>query len=290
MRVLVTGAYGMLGREVVAASRDAGHDTEARDLDTLDIADRGALDEALADLDPDVVVNCAGWTDVDGAEEHEAQALHVNGTAPGVLASAAAAAGVRVVHVSTDYVFPGDAREPYLESSPTGPRSAYGRTKLAGERAVADANPDHVIARTAWLFGLHGKNFVDTMLRLGAEREVVRVVDDQTGCPTWAGHLAPALVTLAAGGATGLFHAAGGGACTWFDLAREALAAVGSPCRVEPTTTDEFPRPAPRPVYSVLATERTGDGVVLPPWREGLAGYLAERAIFDSRTTAGGPR
>ncbi|MCU0257800.1 MAG: dTDP-4-dehydrorhamnose reductase [Solirubrobacteraceae bacterium] len=290
MRVLVTGAYGMLGREVVAASRDAGHDTEARDLDTLDISDRAALDEALADLDPDVVVNCAGWTDVDGAEEHEAQALHVNGTAPGVLAAATAAAGVRVVHVSTDYVFPGDASEPYVESSPTGPRSAYGRTKLAGEHAVAAANPDHVIARTAWLFGLHGKNFVDTMLALGAERETLRVVDDQTGCPTWAGHLAPALITLAEREATGLFHTAGGGSCTWFELAREALAATGSPCRVEPTTTDEFPRPAPRPAYSVLATERAADGVVLPPWREGLAGYLAERASFDSRTTAGGPR
>jgi dTDP-4-dehydrorhamnose reductase len=290
MRVLVTGAYGMLGREVVAASRDAGHDTEARDLDTLDVADRAALDEALADLDPDVVVNCAGWTDVDGAEADEAAALHVNGTAPGVLAAATAAAGVRVVHVSTDYVFPGDAREPYLESSPTGPRSAYGRTKLAGEHAVAAANPDHVIVRTAWLFGLHGRNFVDTMLRLGAERDVVRVVDDQTGCPTWAGHLAPALIALAQREGTGLFHVAGGGACTWFELARAALAAAGSPGRVEPTTTDEFPRPAPRPAYSVLATERPGDGVVLAPWREGLAGYLAERAVFAARTTAGGPR
>jgi dTDP-4-dehydrorhamnose reductase len=290
MRVLVTGAYGMLGREVVAASRDAGHDTEARDVDTLDIADAAALDAALADLDPDVVVNCAAWTDVDGAESEEPAALFVNATAAGTLARATAARGVRLVHVSTDYVFPGDAREPYVESSPTGPRSAYGRTKLAGEHEVAAGNPDHVIARTAWLFGLHGRNFVDTMLRLGAEREELRVVDDQVGCPTWAGHLAPALVTLAERDATGIFHVAGGGSCSWFELAREALGAVGSPCRVEPTTSDEFPRPAPRPAYSVLATERGPDGVVLPPWRDGLAGYLAERAVFDARTTAGGPR
>lgn len=289
MRVLVTGAYGMLGREVVAASRDAGHDTEARDVDTLDIADPAALAEALADLDPDVVVNCAAWTDVDRAETEEPAALRLNSEAAGTLARATADADVRIVHISTDYVFPGDAHEPYLESSPTGPRSAYGRTKLAGEQAVAAGNPDHVIARTAWLFGLHGRNFVDTMLTLGAERDELRVVDDQVGCPTWAGHLAPALITLAAREGTGVFHTAGGGSCTWFDLARETLAATGSACRVEPTTTDEFPRPAPRPAYSVLATERA-DGVVLPPWREGLAGYLAERAIFDVRTTAGGPR
>lgn len=290
MRVLVTGAYGMLGREVVAAARGAGHDTEARDVDTLDITDAAALAAALADLDPDVVVNCAAWTDVDGAEEREDAALRLNGEAPGTLARATAAAGVRIVQISTDYVFAGDASEPYVESSPTGPNSAYGRTKLAGEEAVAAGNPDHLIVRTAWLFGLHGKNFVDTMLRLGAERDEVRVVDDQLGCPTWAGHLAPAIVTLAAREGTGIFHAAGGGSCTWFELAREALAAAGSSCRVEPTTTDEFPRPAPRPAYSVLATERGEDGVVLPPWRDGLAGYLAERAIFDARTTAGGPR
>lgn len=287
MRILVVGAYGMLGREVVAAARVAGHDTEARDVDTLDITDPLALGAILEDLAPDAIVNCAAYTDVDGAERDEARALRVNGEGAGNLARAAAALGARIVHVSTDYVFPGDGDRPYVESDPTGPRSAYGRTKLAGELAVTAAGPHHAIARTAWLFGIHGRNFVDTMLRLGSEREVVRVVDDQVGCPTWAGHLAPALVTLAASSATGLFHAAGGGACSWFDLAREALAAEGSACRVEPTTTEAFPRPAPRPAYSVLASERGADAVVLPPWREGLAGYLAERSAVRSQLTGG---
>jgi dTDP-4-dehydrorhamnose reductase len=211
----------------------------------------------------------------------------VNGTGAGNVARAAQAAGARVVHVSTDYVFAGDAAEPYVESDPTGPRTAYGRSKLAGEQEVAIATQDHAIARTAWLFGAGGPNFVDTMLRLGAEREELRVVDDQVGCPTWTGHLAPALVALAQGPATGVFHAAAAGRCSWFDLAREALAAAGSPCRVVPTTTAEFPRPAPRPAFSVLASERGADAVALPDWRSGLAAHLAHAHL---ETPAGGPR
>ena len=289
MRLLVVGAAGMLGHTLVPTARAAGHEVIERDIDSIDITDAPGTAAIVAADAPDAVINCAAWTDVDGAEEHEDLALRVNGEGAGNLAAAARAAGARIVQISTDYVFPGDAHEPYVESDPTGPRSAYGRTKLAGEQAVAAAAPDHVIARTAWLYGAGGRNFVDTMLALGAEREAVRVVDDQVGCPTWAGHLAPALVELAAGTATGVFHAAGGGHCSWFDLAREALAATGSACRVEPTTTAEFPRPAPRPAFSVLQTERGEDAVHLPHWREGLAGFLAARAR-STTTTAGGPR
>lgn len=288
MRLLVVGAYGMLGREVVASAAAAGHTVIERDVDSIDIVDAEFTNDVVAGDAPDAIVNCAAFTDVDGAEDQEDVALAVNGTGAGNLAHAAAAAGARIVHLSTDYVFPGDATEPYVESSPTGPRSAYGRTKLAGELEVAAANPNHAIARTAWLFGAHGKNFVDTILRLAAERETLQVVDDQEGCPTWAGHLAPALVTLAERDATGVFHTAGGGRCTWFDLAREALAATGSTCTVEPTTTDAFPRPAPRPAFSVLETERGADGVLLPPWREGLAGFLAERPAPGTDITTTG--
>ena len=288
MRILIVGAYGMLGREVVAAARVAGHDVEARDVDTLDIVDAEVAFDVVADTEPDAVINCAAFTDVDGAEDQEDVALAVNGAGAGNLAAAAAAHGARSVHVSTDYVFPGDAARPYVESDPTGPRTAYGRTKLAGEIAVARANPDHAIARTAWLFGVHGRNFVDTMLELGAGRESVSVVNDQHGCPTWAGHLAPALVTLAERPTTGIFHTVGGGSCTWFDLAVAAFAATGTSCRVEPTTTENFPRPAPRPAFSVLASERGADAIALPAWKEGLDGFLAERVAIQSKHSGGG--
>jgi dTDP-4-dehydrorhamnose reductase len=278
MRLLVVGANGMLGREVVAAARAAGHDVTGRDVESIDITDADGTARIVAADAPGAVVNCAAFTDVDGAEQRERDALAVNGTGAGNLAAAAAAAGARIVHPSTDYVFPGDASEPYVESSQTGPRSAYGRTKLAGELAVAAANPRHAIVRTAWLFGVHGKNFVDTILRLASERDSIQVVDDQIGCPTWAGHLAPALVELTGRDATGLFHVAGAGCCSWFELATEAVRRSAIACDVEPTTTDAFPRPAPRPAFSVLASERGADAITLPPWQQGLAGFLAERA------------
>lgn len=283
MRLLVVGANGMLGREVVAAARAAGHEVVARDVESIDIVDAEGCARVLAADAPDAVVNCAAFTDVDGAEDQEDVALAVNGEGAGNLAAAAAAIDARIVQLSTDYVFPGDAGEPYVESSQTGPRSAYGRTKLAGELAVAAADPDHAIVRTAWLFGVHGRNFVDTILRLAAERDSIEVVDDQVGCPTWAGHLAPVIVRLAESGETGIFHAAGGGRCSWFELAREAVERSGIGCEVAPTTTEAFPRPAPRPAFSVLASER---GIALPQWQEGLAGFLAERA----NTTSGAMR
>lgn len=271
MTVLILGAGGMLGRDV---ARLAGDDAVALTRDQLDVTDAGAVASAVAEARPDVVINCAAYTDVDGAEAEPERAQLVNGEAAGVVAAAAP----RVVHVSTDYVFDGSKTEPYLESDPVGPIGGYGRSKLAGERAVAAANPNHVIARTAWLFGVHGKNFVDTMLRVGAERGAAKVVDDQIGCPTYTGHLAAALLELAASEHTGVFHLAGGGRCSWYEFAGAIFERAGLAVDLEPCTTEEFPRPAPRPAWSVLGSERP-EAPRLPAWEEGLDAYLAEREV-----------
>ena len=286
-RVLVTGAGGMLGSAVAATAVAAGHDVGARERSRLDITDAAAVQEAIGAEPWDAVVNCAAWTDVDGAEEHEAQATAVNGEGAGNLARACAAAGTRLVHVSTDYVFDGTKAGPYVESDPAAPRSAYGRGKLAGEEAVAAAGGDHAIVRTSWLYGAGGGNFVDTILRLAGERDSISVVDDQLGRPTWTGDLAPALVACATAPATGIFHAAGQGSCTWFELARAALELAGSPCRVEPTSTESFPRPAPRPANSVLDSERGADAVRLGAWEDGLVAYLTDIGVAQPAAAGG---
>jgi dTDP-4-dehydrorhamnose reductase len=274
MRLLVTGAAGMLGRDVVAAANDAGHDVVALSRADLDITDATAARAAALDARPDAVVNCAAWTDVDGAEAHEPAATAVNGDGAGHVAAAAAAAGALLVHVSSDYVFDGDAAEPYEEDAPTGPRSAYGRSKLAGEHAVVAAKGRSAIVRSSWLFGPHGRNFVDTMRRIGAERDEVTVVDDQIGCPTYTGHLARALIAVAEGELTGVLHVAGAGRCSWFDLAVATFAETGIECHVRPQATADLGGPAPRPAFSALASTRA-DAPVLPDWREGLRAHLA---------------
>ena len=274
MRLLVTGAAGMLGRDVVAAANDAGHEVVALARADLDITDAAAVRAAVLDARPDAVINCAAWTDVDGAEADEPAATAVNGDGAGLLTAAAAEAGALLVHISSDYVFDGDAAEPYPEDAPTGPRSAYGRSKLAGEHAVAAAGGRSAIVRSSWLFGPHGRNFVDTMRRVGAERDEVAVVDDQIGRPTYTGHLAPALVTIAERGLTGVLHVAGGGHCSWFELAVATFAEAGINCRVTPQSTADLGRPAPRPAFSALASTRS-DAPVLPDWREGLRAHLA---------------
>jgi dTDP-4-dehydrorhamnose reductase len=272
--LVVTGAGGMLGRATVAAAAAAGHQVVPLTRAELDLRDADAVVAVIGSTGADAVINCAAYTDVDGSETDEENALAVNGGAAGNLARAATTAGAHLVHVSTDYVFDGTKETPYVESDPVGPRSAYGRTKLAGERAVAAASADHAIVRTAWLFGEGGPNFVDTMLRLGAGREEISVVTDQRGCPTWTGHLAPVLVQIAERRQGAVQHAAGTGACTWNDLATEVFAQAGIPCRVLPTTSDAFQRPAPRPAFSVLGSERD-DHIALPPWTEGVAAHLA---------------
>ena len=276
-RLLVTGAAGMLGGRVVADARERGWEVTGIDLAEADLTDPVQTEAAVRDVTPDAVIHCAAWTDVDGAEEREALALKVNRDASANIAAAAAGVGARIVGVSTDYVFDGRLTgRPYVESDPTGPIGAYGRTKLAGERALAEHNPDHAIARTAWLFGAGGKSFPDTMLTLAASRDEVAVVTDQVGSPTWTGHLAPALLDLAAGDATGIFHTAGAGQCSWHELTVELFRAAGVACRVNETTAAEFRRPAPRPAWSVLDTERE-ETPRLPAWQEGVAAYLRER-------------
>ena len=283
MRVLVAGAAGMLAADVRRACARAGAEFVGLDLPELDITDPHSIARALGGTQPDAIVNCAAWTDVDGAETNTAAAANVNADGAGNLARAAAEQGIPLVHVSTDYVFDGSAprdaagaARPYVESDPTCPRSVYGKTKLLGEQQVLAASPRHLVVRSAWLFGVDGRNFVDTMLRLADERDAVQVVDDQTGCPTWTGHLAPSLLGLLERGVHGLVHLAGGGAVSWNGFAQEIFRQAERPCRVEPATTAQMARPAPRPTWSVLASERD-DVLPMPDWREGLAGYLAAR-------------
>ena len=276
MRVLITGAGGMLGHDVRAAAQPAGHELVALTRAELDVRDETAVTAAVRDAAPDLIINCAAWTDVDGAETDYDSALAVNGAGPGNIGRAAAAAGAWTVHVSTDYVFDGSHSEPYLESDEPAPVSGYGRSKLAGERELAAASPErHTIVRTSWLFGVTGSSFPKTILRLAQERDALRVVDDQVGCPTFTGHLADALIKLAAGTPpVGVLHMAAAGQCSWCEFAREIVAGAGADCLVSPCTTAEFPRPAPRPAYSVLRSERDG-APVLPHWREGLGQFLA---------------
>nr|AIW63019.1 NDP-hexose 4-ketoreductase [uncultured bacterium BAC-AB1442/1414/561] len=274
MRWLITGAYGMLGRDLAAVlAQDGEADVVAATRADLDVTDPAAVRAAVAKAD--VVLNAAAWTDVDGAEAAEDAATAVNGHAVRGLASAA---GRRLVHISTDYVFDGAATEPYPEDAPPAPVNAYGRGKALGEQAVLGTGG--YVVRTAWLYGAHGPNFVRTMLRLAAERETVDVVDDQHGPPTWSYALARQVVGLARAAtagraAPGAYHGTAAGSTTWYGLARAVFAEVGlDPGRVRPTTSARFRRPAPRPTYSVLAHGRWhGTGVTpLPHWR----GMLAE--------------
>jgi dTDP-4-dehydrorhamnose reductase len=264
MRWLVTGAGGQLGSELVGALDGAA--VTAPTHAELDVTNADDVAAAVAGMD--VVVNAAAWTDVDGAEAHEAAAAAVNAVAPAHLAAACATAGATLVHVSTDYVFAGDARTPYREDAPIASCSAYGRTKAGGERAVLDSGARAYVVRTAWLYGASGANFVRTMARLERERDTVDVVDDQRGSPTWSADLAQALIALARSDAPpGVYHCTNGGETTWYGLARAVFAELGAdPDRVRPTTTDRFPRPAPRPAYSVLCTGKWR-AAGLPPMR-----------------------
>lgn len=283
MKLLVTGARGMLGADVARAGERAGHELILVARAELDITDAESVGRAVRDAAPDAVVNCAAWTDVDGAESQREAAQAVNAQGAGNVARAAATAGIPLMHVSTDYVFngeppfDGDGRpRPYVESDPTGPRSFYGRTKLEGERLVLEASARHTVVRSSWLFGVEGRNFVDTMLRLASERESVQVVDDQVGCPTWTGHLAPALLGLVERDVRGLVHLAGAGHVSWNGFAREIFRQAEADCRVEPATTAQMARPAPRPAWSAIESGRD-DVIPMPDWREGLACYLAAR-------------
>jgi dTDP-4-dehydrorhamnose reductase len=283
VKLLVTGAGGMLGVDMARAGERAGHELVLMDRGALDIADADAVEHAIGESAPDAVFNCAAWTDVDTAESQREAAGVVNAQGAGNVARTAAAAGIPLVHVSTDYVFDGEAPldergkpRPYVESDPTGPRTVYGHTKLEGERLVLEASPRHTVVRSSWLFGVDGRNFVDTMLRLAGERESVQVVDDQVGCPTWTGHLAPALLGLLERDVRGLVHLAGTGHVSWYGFACEVFRQAELSCVVESATTAQMARPAPRPAWSAIESERD-DVIPMPDWRDGLAGYMAAR-------------
>jgi dTDP-4-dehydrorhamnose reductase len=276
MNLLITGAAGMLGTDVKDAAARAGHEVASFTHAELDITNAGVVHDVVGRVRPDCVINCAAYTNVDGAESSVALAEAVNGTGAGLLASAAAGVGAWVVHVSTDYVFDGRKRAPYVESDAIAPLSVYGRTKLSGELAVAAGAPDgHTIVRSSWLFGLGGPCFPATILRLADERSELTVVDDQIGCPTFTGHLAAGLVELAERRVPGIVHVAAGGACSWFEFAVQIVRRSGLTCEVVPGDTASLARPAPRPAYSVLGTERSSVAPRLPEWGAGLDEYLS---------------
>jgi dTDP-4-dehydrorhamnose reductase len=278
MKILVMGARGMLGTDIVRAASHWNHDVVGLDLPELDITDAEAVWRACVDHRPEVVVNCAAYTDVDGAQDDLETATKVNVDGARVVALGAAEIGASVLYPSTDYVFDGGKGAPYVESDPPRALSVYGQTKAAGEAETAAANQRYFIVRTSWLFGTAGRNFVDTMLALGRDQGDVVVVRDQVGCPTYTAHLADALVRLIGTTAFGIHHIAGGGECSWYEFAQEIFRQSALEVRMMSMTTAELSRPAPRPAYSVLATERN-EAIHLPDWQEGLASYLAERAI-----------
>jgi len=283
VKVLVTGAGGMLAQAVVPALEAAGHAARPFALEALDVTDAGAVRRVVSEARPDWVCHLAAYTDVDGCESNEAEAFRVNGEGAGHVAAAAAAAGAAVLAVSTDYVFAGDEPRPRREDDPVGPASAYGRSKLAGEQAVRAANPRHLVVRTAWLYGRGGRNFVDTIRTRALAGGPLRVVDDQRGSPTWTHDLAGALVGLMERGATGTVHATNEGDCTWHEFAREICRLAGADVDVARISSAELARPARRPAFSVLDTGRLEHllGRRLPHWRDALARYLAEVAAVN---------
>ena len=276
MKVLVTGAGGMLGRDVALAAANAGHEVIALARTDLDVTDGAAVSARFERDRPGTVINCAAWTDVDGAEPAEEDARRVNGEGAGNVAKAAGSVGAKVVYVSSDYVFDGTKGSPYTETDQTGPISAYGRSKLSGEEATAAACREHFIVRSSWLFGIGGSNFVETMLRLADDHGEVLVVRDQVGSPTYTWHLAYGLVRLIDGSAYGIHHMAAAGECSWYEFAREIFEQAECEVKVLSATTDMLGRPAPRPPFSALVSERT-HAIELPAWQDGLAGYLAQR-------------
>lgn len=276
--VLVTGAGGQLGQELVRLPKQPDVRVVGLDRRKLDVIDRQACMQSIASVRPDAVIHAAAYTAVDRAEAEPDMARLINVEGTRYMAEAAESAGAKFVYISTDYVFDGHGRRPYRVDDPTAPRSVYGRTKLAGERAALAACSRPFVVRTSWVYGAHGANFVKTMLKLGRAGQPLRVVEDQVGSPTYTYDLADTLMQLARTDRYGVYHAAGGGSCSWYHFARTIFELCGMDVQVSPCSTGEYPRPAPRPAYSVLDCESLPRTGIAPPrhWREALAAYLCE--------------
>ena len=273
--ILLVGDRGMLGRAFRELFTRAARSYQGVDLPDLDAAD-GAQVAALFRKPWSALINCAAFTNVDKAEADEVAALRGNATAPRVLGQACATAGIPLLHFSTDYVFDGKASRPYRADAPVDPLGAYGRTKAAGEQAIAASGARYLIVRTSWLYAPWGNNFVRTMDRLTRDKPSLKVVHDQRGRPTSAEHLAATALALLDRGATGTYHVTDGGECTWYEFTREIARRLGRTCTIAPCTTAEFPRPAPRPAYSVLDLSQT-EALLgpMPDWRANLADVLS---------------
>jgi dTDP-4-dehydrorhamnose reductase len=274
--ILVVGANGMLGQDIMGLIGTAARGV---DIDEIDITSLESTSRILTTLKPEVVINCAAYTDVDGCESNVEKAMQVNGEGVAHLAMASREIGARLVHVSTDYVFDGGKGSPYLEDDATCPLGIYGESKLAGEMNAA-FNPDHLIVRTQWLYGLHGKNFVETMLRLAQEKNELSVVDDQIGSPTWTVDLALSILALLKTGYRGVYHASNSGFCSWNEFARAIFDEAGLQIHVKGMTTDELNRPARRPLYSTLDCSKLirDTGFHPQPWKTALKEYLRLRS------------
>lgn len=291
MKIVVTGANGQLGRSIRRLSVERRElDFIFTDIDSLDIGNRDAV-LAFAETHPvDFIVNCAAYTAVDKAEEEEEQCRRINTDAVAYLGEAAQHIGARILHVSTDYVFGGDSYMPYQESDSVSPTSVYGRTKLAGEKALSAVCPDAIIVRTAWLYSEYGHNFMKTMLRLGVERPEIRVVNDQIGSPTYAGDLAEAILSLLEKERqgeqnSGIYHYTNEGVCSWYDFAHSIIRIAGLPAKVIPIPTREYPTAAKRPAYSVLSKEKIKREYhwVIPHWEDSLRKCLANMNVVKEK-------
>lgn len=283
--VLVVGAKGMLGSEVVATlegrnrQEQIGHcQIHAVDLDEIDITNLDSVNLYFDRCQPQMVINCAAFTDVDGCETNREIAMAVNGDGPRHLALACHAHNAKLVHISTDFVFDGQKKTPYLPDDPTGPLSIYGESKLAGELAVRQTLNDHIILRTSWLFGKKGENFVSTIRRLAQKQEFLEVVTDQIGSPTYAVDLADAIFHLVHANANGIFHFCNGGNCSWYEFACEIVRQSNLTVEIRPVTSEQFARPAVRPGWSVMDTGRYQQitGQSIRSWQEALADYLGQ--------------
>jgi len=273
--IVVVGANGMLGRDLMALLGDGSRGV---DIAEIDVTSHESVERVLTALHPSVVINCAAYTDVDGCETNVDTAMQVNGEGVAYLAMVTRELGAKLVHVSTDYIFDGGKGSPYLEDDPPHPLSIYGESKLTGEMN-ASFNPDHLIVRTQWLYGLYGKNFVETMLRLGTEKDELTVVDDQIGSPTWTVDLAKAIIVLIEKGCQGVYHAANSEFCSWNGFAKAIFEESGLAVSVKPMTTEALNRPARRPLYSTLDCSKLKQdtGFQPQPWRDALRSYLKLR-------------